>query len=59
MPPVSHGFMANIDAALVQQILDIPKGQRETNVEHHRQADNLAARFEVAKWIRFGHLQTL
>ena len=51
--------MANIDAALVQQILDIPKGQRETSVEHHRQADNLAARFEVAKWIRFGHLQTL
>ena len=55
MPPVSHRFMADIDAAFVQQIFDIAKGQRETDVQHHRQADNLTARFEIAKWIRFGH----
>ena len=51
--------MADIDAAFVQQILDIAKGQRETNVEHHRQADNLSARLEIAEWIRFGHRKML
>ncbi len=51
--------MTDIDAALVQQILDIAKGQRETDVHHNRQSDNLTARFEIAKWIRFAHIQTL
>ena len=55
VPPVSHRFMADIDAAFVQQILDISKGQRETDVQLYRQADYLTARFEIAKWIRFGH----
>ncbi len=55
MPPVSHRFMADIDAAFVQQILDISKGQRETDVHHNRQSDNLTTRFEVPKWVRFGH----
>ena len=55
VPPKSHSLMTDIDAAFVQQILDISKGQRETDVHHHRQADNLTARFEVAKWVRFGH----
>ena len=53
MPPVSHGFMADFDAAFVQQIFHIAERQRETNVQHHCQADNLAARFEVAKWGSF------
>ena len=51
MPPESHSLMADIDAALVQQILEIAKGQRETDGQHRRQADNFAARFEIAKWI--------
>ncbi len=59
MPPVSHSLMTDIDAAFVQQIFDIAKRQRETDVQHHRQADNLTARFEIAEWIRLGHLQTL
>ena len=59
MPPISHRFMADIDAAFVQQIFHIAKGQRETDIQHHRQADNLAARFEIAKWIRFGHPERL
>jgi len=45
--------MTDIDAAFVQQILDVAKRQREPSVHHHRQADDLAARFEITKWIRF------
>ncbi len=55
MPSKAHSLMTDIDAALVQQIFDIAKGQRKPDVHHNRQADNLSARFEIAKWIRFGH----
>ena len=56
MPPVSHRFMTDINATFMQHVFDISKGQRETNVHHNRQADDLAARFEITKWIRFGHV---
>lgn len=59
MQPMSNRFMTDIDAAFIQQIFDIANGQREANVRHHRQADDLAARFETAKWIKFGYLQKL
>jgi hypothetical protein len=29
VPPVSHGFVANVDAALEQQVFDIPQRQRK------------------------------
>jgi len=47
--------MADLDAALAQQIFHLAKRQRGTNVQHRCQEDYLAARFEVAKWIRFRH----
>ncbi len=59
VPPISHRFMANIDAAFVQKILDISTGQGKTDVQHHRQADYLSARFKIAKWVCFDHLQTV
>ena len=43
--------MTDIDAALVQQIFNIPKRKREPDVQHYRQADNLTARFKIAKWV--------
>jgi len=46
-PP--DGFMADIDAALVQQVLDVAQRQRETHVHHDRQADDLGAGSEIAK----------
>ena len=49
MPPESHSFMADIDAAFVQQIFHISKGQRERDVQHHRQADDLRTGFEITK----------
>ncbi len=47
--------MTDIDAALVEQILDSAKGQREPDIKQNRQSDNLTARFEIAKWVRFTH----
>ena len=47
--------MADLDTALMQQLLDVAKRQRETNVEHHCQADDLWARLEVAEGGAFGH----
>ena len=55
MPPASNRFMTDIDAAFMEQTFHVAKGQRETDVQHYRQANNLTARFEIAKWIRFGH----
>jgi hypothetical protein len=47
--------MTDIDAAFVQQIFHTAQGQRETDIQHHGKANDFAAGFEIAKWIRFGH----
>lgn len=47
--------MTNIDATLLLQVFDIPKRQWEPDIEHHRQANNLGAGFEILKWRAFGH----
>ena len=47
--------MAGVDATIVQKNLDIPKGQREPHIVHHRRADDLRAGFEIAKWGAFCH----
>ena len=44
VPPVPHGFVAQIDASLVGQILDVPQRQRKPDIHHHRQADRLGRR---------------
>ena len=33
--------MTDIDAAFVEQILDVPERQRKANIQHHRQAYEL------------------
>mgnify|MGYP001566248043 CR=1 FL=1 len=58
-PPKSDGFVAHIDAAFMQQVFDIPKRKRKSDMPHHRKADNLRAGFEVVKWRAFGHGGTL
>ena len=47
--------MADIDATLVQQILNIPKRKWISNVHHHRQADDLGAGSKVPKGAEFCH----
>lgn len=41
VPPKSDGFVRNVDAAFVKQILYVPERQREANVHHRREADGL------------------
>ena len=59
IPPVAHRFMADIDAAFVQQILHLSERKWEPNVKHHRKADDLGARFEVLEGEAFGYARTL
>jgi hypothetical protein len=49
VPPVPHRLMADLNAALVQKILDVVEREREPDVEHHRQSDDLGARLEVSE----------
>ncbi|MDA1154854.1 MAG: hypothetical protein O2873_08895 [Proteobacteria bacterium] len=51
--------MADLDAALVQKILDIPERQRKPDIQHHRQADDFGAGLEVLEWGASGHAMTL
>ena len=41
VPPEPNGFVADINAALEQQILHIPEAEGEPDVHHHRPADHL------------------
>jgi hypothetical protein len=41
VPPHPHGLVADVDAALEQQVLYVPQRQRVTDVHHHHQADHL------------------
>jgi hypothetical protein len=41
VPPKPHRLVANIDATLEQEILNLPQRQRIADVHHHREADHL------------------
>jgi hypothetical protein len=45
----ADGFVADVDAALMQKIFDIPQRKRETDVQHDRQPDDLGRRLEIAE----------
>ena len=49
IPPVSHRFLADLDASLIEQVLQVARRQWETNVEHRLQADDVWARLEVTE----------
>ena len=51
VPPIPHGFVADIDTALEQQIFNLSRGQRITDVHHRREADHLGRTVEIAKRI--------
>ncbi len=58
-PPETDSFVADVDAALVQQVFHISKQEWITYVHHNRQADDLRADFEVLEYVGFGHDRTL
>ena len=51
--------MADFDASLMEQVLNVAKGEREPHVEHHRQADDVRGCFEIAEGRRFCLLHML
>jgi hypothetical protein len=57
--PEPHGLVAHVDAALMQQVLDISKLERKPDVEHHCQADDPRTGLEIAEWTAFRHLKRL
>src|SRR6056297_471711 len=59
VPPEPNRLVTDLDTTLVQQILDVSERQREADVHHDRQADDLGRRLEVLEGVAFGHLGTL
>ena len=55
VPPEPHRLMGDVDAALMQQVFHIPQRQRVAHLHHHREADDLGARLEIAKNARAAH----
>jgi len=58
-PPESNRFMADVDAALVQQVLNIPERKREPDIHHDRRAMNFRAAVEILERAAFCHGETL
>lgn len=53
MPPIPYGFMADINAVLVQQILYFPERKKEPHTHHYRQTDDLGLDLRELKGSRF------
>jgi Oxidoreductase molybdopterin binding domain len=49
--PELDGLVADVDAALGQQILDVAQRQRVSHVHHHDQTDNLWRAVEISERI--------
>ena len=54
VPPEPDGLMADIDATLGQQILDVAQRQRVSHVHHHDQTDDLRRAVEIAERVAHG-----
>ena len=59
IPPVPHRFAADVDGALVQQVLDIAERKGKANVHHDHQADDLRAAVKAPERACFRHEQWL
>jgi hypothetical protein len=51
VPPVANRLMADVDAAVREQVFNVPQRQRVFDVQHHRQPDHLGRAVEVAEGI--------
>jgi hypothetical protein len=59
VPPEPHGLVADVDAALMQQVLDVAERQRVADVPRHCQADDLWAGLDVPEGGMLGQLTRL
>ena len=51
VPPIPHGLMADLDAALEQEIFDLSQRQRVSDIQHHREANDLGRTVEITEGI--------
>ena len=51
VPPVPHRFVRDIDASFVEQVLDLSQGEWKSNIQHHREADDLGRAIEITEEI--------
>ena len=54
VPPKPHCFVADIDAPLEQDILDLSQRQRIADIHHHREANYLGRAVEITEGIAHG-----
>ena len=47
VPPQPHRLVADVDAALGEQVLDVAQGQRKTDIHQHRQPNDLRRGVEI------------
>ena len=59
MPPKPHRLVADVDPSFVQKVLHVAKREREPNVHHYRQANDLGRGLEVTERAGFEHLGRL
>lgn len=66
--PEPHTFVADVDAALMEKVFDIPKREREANIHQYAELNDLRRGFEIAERVlgqirrlitRIGHLKTI
>ena len=55
VPPIPDRFTADVDAAFVQKVFDIPQRERKSDVQHDRQANNLGTAVKVLERVAFCH----
>jgi hypothetical protein len=51
VPPVPNRLVADVDAPLVQNILDLSQRQRIADIRHHHEADHLGRAVEITEGI--------
>src|SRR6056297_3357481 len=58
-PPEPDGLVTDVDAALVEQVLDISQREREAHVQHNGQTDDLPAAVEILEGVFLAHPRKL
>jgi len=59
IPQEPDNFITNVDAAFMEQVLNIPKGKWKSDGQHHSQSYDLGARLKIAKRAALCHLEKL
>jgi len=59
IPSNPNCFVADLNASFMQKIFHVTKWERETNIQHRSQTNDLGARFKVPEWGVFCHWRIL